>query len=131
MKVQSLRTKEVFDFEANIARAFIASGTHIAYVDPKPVRVPNTTWKVVWLPAQQFIPREPAITAECKSCDGKILITGPNAHRTQSFRHCGVTEPIPRHIAAQYAGVRTQMADEEKTRKQAAQVKKPAFINVF
>ena len=132
MKVQAKQgSKEVFDIDGKIARALIAAGTHVEYIAPEPVRVPCTTWAAGWLPAQLGIPREPAITAKCTTCSGAATLTGPTAHRTQVFRHCGVVENIPRDVSAQYAGMRKQMAEDEKARIDRARVKVPHFANKF
>src|SRR5258708_21260213 len=135
MKIQAKQgDRSVFDLEATVARALIASGTHVAYVAPEPVRTPNTTWKTGWLPAQLGFAPEPAITYCCATCMAGSrpgMMTGPTVHRTGVFRHCGVTETVPRHIAAQYACMRKQLADRQKVREQSSEVKKPHFLNVF
>ena len=132
MKVQAKQgDRSVFDLDANVARALIASGTHVEYKPVEPVRVPNTTWATGWIPAQLGIPREPVITATCTTCSGAQRMTGPTAHKTQKFLHCGVTESVPRHIAAQYAGMRQAMANEQEARAKKAQVEAPSFIKIF
>lgn len=129
MKIQSKTgSKEVFDFESKVARALIAGGTHIEYIPTEPVRVPKTTWEAKWIPAQLDIPREPVIIATCATCSGAQRMTGPTAHKTQKFLHCGVTEIVPRHISAQYAGMRKVLADERDARIEAAKPQVPTNV---
>src|SRR6266851_1285847 len=105
MKIQAKQgNREVFDLDSKVARALIAAGSHVEYIPTEPVRVPNTTWKVGWLPAQLGFATEPAITYCCATCMAGSrpgTMTGPTVHRTGVFRHCGVIETVPRDIAAQ------------------------------
>lgn len=81
------------------AQAMIAAGVACAYTAPAaPVRVPKTTWGI----AVRKYNNEPYISAKCASCNGAVQMSGPNAHKTQVFSHCGVAEKVPSQLGEQY-----------------------------
>jgi len=76
----------------------IQAGIAQPYVEAAPARLPDAKWAVsVW-----SIDKQPYIAASCSSCGNRVQFTGPTAHRTQQFRHCGVSENAPEHIQEQY-----------------------------
>jgi hypothetical protein len=100
MKIYYAGTPEVpFNKPRAEAEAMIASGIAFAYIEPQPVRTPDAHFAVqIWK-----IGNQPYIAASCNGCGNKAQFSGPSAHRTQVFRHCGVTDAIPEHIAEDYA----------------------------
>jgi hypothetical protein len=86
------------------AEAMIASGIAFLYVEPAPVRKPDAQFAVqIWSNNN-----EPYVAASCNGCGNKAQFSGPSAHRTQVFRHCGITDQIPEDVAAEYVRRRAQ-----------------------
>jgi hypothetical protein len=100
MKIYYAGTPEVpFNKPRAEAEAMIAAGIAFKYVEPQPVRKPDAQFAVqIWA-----LDKQPYIAASCPGCGNKAQFSGPNAHKTQVFRHCGVTDSIPEHIAEDYA----------------------------
>jgi hypothetical protein len=98
MKILYKDTKLPFDKPRAEALAMIAAGLAEAYVESAPVRVPKTTWS---LQAWSYND-EPYINAACATCGQRVQMSGPSAHRTQVFQHCGVAEKVPSHLQEQY-----------------------------
>jgi hypothetical protein len=106
MKIFYAGTPEVpFNKPRAEAEAMIAAGIAFAYVAPAaPVREPDAQFAV----HRTTLSKQPFIAASCNSCGSKAQFTGPTAHKTQVFRHCGVTDSIPEHIAEEYAKLRAK-----------------------
>ena len=101
MKVQS-GTSEPFEIARGLAEILIAEGKVHAYAEPVAKKNPDAKFGF----NRCQYDGEPYITATCKGCDNRTRFTGPTAHRTQVFRHCGVTDRIPQDIAAEYERAR-------------------------
>jgi hypothetical protein len=87
-----------FDKSRPEAEAMIEAGIAKPFVAVAPARVPDAKWAVnVWASDKQ-----PYIAASCNACGNRVQFTGPTAHRTQQFRHCGVAENAPSHIQEEY-----------------------------
>jgi hypothetical protein len=80
------------------AEAMIQAGIAQPFVEAAPARLPDAKWAV----SVRSIDKQPYIAASCSSCGNRVQFTGPTAHRTQQFRHCGVSENAPEHIQEQY-----------------------------
>jgi hypothetical protein len=106
MKIYYAGTPEVpFNKPRAEAEAMIAAGIAFAYVAPAPpARKPDAQFAV----HRTTRSKQPFIAASCNSCGSKAQFTGPTAHKTQVFRHCGVTDAVPEHIAEQYAKLRAK-----------------------
>jgi hypothetical protein len=99
MKIIYRDTDLPFDKPKAEALAMIAAGLAEAYVEPAPVRRPDAQFGVhVW--AQN---KQPYIAASCSGCGNKAQFSGPPSHKTAVFRHCGIADSIPSHIAEEYA----------------------------
>jgi hypothetical protein len=105
MKIFYEGTPEVpFNKPRAEAEAMIAAGIAFKYVEPIPVRKPDANFAVqVW-----SLDNQPFIAASCNGCGNKAQFSGPTAHRTQVFRHCGITDAIPEDVAADYAERRSK-----------------------
>jgi hypothetical protein len=105
VKIYYAGTPEVpFNKPRAEAEAMIAAGIAVAYVEPASVRRPDAQFAVhVW-----SLDKQPYIGASCSGCGNKAQFSGPNAHKTQVFRHCGVTNQIPEDVAAEYAERRSK-----------------------
>jgi hypothetical protein len=86
------------------AEAMIAAGLAFKYVEPVPVRTPKAHFTVQILPQS----KEPYIAASCSGCSNKVQFHGPTAHKTQVFRHCGITDAVPERVADFYAKLRAK-----------------------
>jgi hypothetical protein len=86
------------------AQAMVAAGIAFKYVEPSPVRMPDAQFAV----QIATFDNEPFITASCSGCSNKARFTGPTCHKTQVFRHCGITDQIPEDIAEHYAELRSK-----------------------
>jgi hypothetical protein len=106
------------------AEAMIAAGIAFAYVKPAPVRKPDAHFAVqIWK-----IDNQPFIAAWCNGCATKNQFSGPTAHRTSVFRHCGVTDAVPQDITADYTERRARWAKAQKAvAPEAVAEKLPAF----
>ena len=92
-----------FDKSRQEGQAMIAAGIAKPWVAVAPARIPDSKWAVnVW-----SIDKQPYIAASCGSCGNKVQFSGPTAHRTQQFRHCGVAENAPEHIQEEYVDRRS------------------------
>jgi hypothetical protein len=106
MKIFYAGTPEVpFNKPRAEAEAMITAGIAFAFVAPAvPVRRPDAQFAV----HRTTLSKQPFIAASCNSCGSRAQFTGPNAHKTQVFRHCGVTDSIPEHVAEEYAKLRAK-----------------------
>jgi hypothetical protein len=106
MKIYYAGTPEVpFNKPRAEAEAMISAGIAFAYVAlAPPVRKPDAQFAV----HRTTLSKQPFIAASCNSCGSKAQFTGPTAHKTQFFRHCGVTDAVPEHIAEQYGNLRAK-----------------------
>jgi hypothetical protein len=101
VKVQA-GTSQPFEVARGLAEILIAEGKVHAYSEPVAKKIPDAKFG---LNRDQY-DGEPYITATCTGCDNRTRFTGPTAHKTQVFRHCGVTDRIPQDIAEQYERAR-------------------------
>lgn len=112
-----------FDAPAGMAESLISAGTAERYVEPTPKKLaPSSSWRVVEDPmyANDGVHTYRCyILATCSTCGGAMRAAGPTAHRTQTFRHCGVNEEVPQDIRREYERILRQPVDrvEEKQRK--------------
>jgi hypothetical protein len=100
--INLLPNAQPYDVPRQHAEGLIAAGIAKAYVEPVAKKIPNAKFG---LHLDQY-EGEPYITATCTGCDNRTRFTGPTAHKTQVFRHCGVTDRIPQDIAEQYERAR-------------------------
>lgn len=87
-----------FDKPRPEAEAMIKAGIAKPWVEVPSVRVPVSFWGV----GNRDVDNQPYISASCNNCGNKVQFTGPTAHRTQQFRHCGVAENAPEHLQEEY-----------------------------
>jgi hypothetical protein len=104
------------------AEAMIAAGLAFKYVEPQPAHKPDAQFGVqIWA-----FDKQPYIAASCNGCGNKAQFSGPTAHKTSVFRHCGVADKIPEHIAEHYAELRAKWRrSPARTEPQAEKL--PAF----
>jgi hypothetical protein len=88
-----------FDKPRPEAQAMIAAGIARAYVPPEPVKKPRVT---NWQLKRFDFDGAPYIRVSCTGCGNTANISGPTAHRTQKFIHCGIAESVPEFIQADY-----------------------------
>ena len=102
--INLLPNAQPYDLPKQQAEGMIAAGIAKAYVAPARKFNPNAKFGL----NRYNYDGQPYIIASCSSCGNSTHMYGPTAHTTQSFRHCGVTESIPKDIAAEYERARGQ-----------------------
>ena len=113
MKIQDVKTKEIYHAPLESAKRQIAAGIAIEVVPPPPVYPFNTKWVVVL--ASDGL--NPIINYAC-GCGTGGNMCGPTAHKTQRVGHCGTQEAPPPYIVAQYERLlKKKQAHDERTRK--------------
>jgi hypothetical protein len=112
MKIQDVKTKEIYHAPTESARRQIAAGIAIEIVPP-PEYWPNNMRFFVNLTADGLTP---LITYSC-GCGANGTMCGPTAHKTQRVGHCGWQEPVPSATAALYEKLlKKKQAHAERTR---------------
>jgi hypothetical protein len=97
--INLLPNAQPYDLPRQQAEAMIAAGMAKAYVAPVVTRVPKAKWGL----ERRQIDGRPYISVKCESCNTARQTAASAA--TKSFQHCGINEPVPSHIAAEYERV--------------------------
>jgi len=112
MKIQDVKTKEIYHAPTESAKRQIAAGFAIEVVPP-PVYWPNNMMFYVNLTEDGLTP---LIAYSC-GCGASGTMCGPTAHKTQKVSHCGRQEPVPSATAALYEKyLKRKRAHAERTR---------------
>lgn len=98
-----------FDVPSGQAEALLATGTVERYEEPRPRKLPpDTQWSVSREPmyaSDGVHVYRAVIVAHCRTCASAARFAGPTAHKTQRFRHCGISEEVPHEIGKQYEAI--------------------------
>ncbi len=109
--INLLPNAQPYDLPRQQAEGMIAAGVAKAYVAPVVKRVPNAKWFV----AKREIDGRPYIAVKCESCNTARQTAASAA--TKSFQHCGINEPVPQHIAAEYERVFSSGSRDQNRKK--------------
>lgn len=123
MKLVLKSSGEEFDAPRGIALALLEIGKGAILESKPPAQLirPTTWWVDVGMDAGQV-----AIRAKCDRCRQGISLTGPSAHKTQVFFHCGRNERVPEAIGVEFLRVRASMGQQpERQRPQFAVLPEP------
>ena len=112
MKIQDVKTKEIYHAPLESARRLIASGIAIEVAPPPPTYPRNMKWVVVL--TQDGL--NPIINYSC-GCGAHGNMAGPTAHKTQKVGHCAIQEAPPPSVVAQYEKLlKKKLAQDERTK---------------
>ena len=113
MLIRDIGSTRPYHVPTEAGRKFIAAGLAVEVVMTKPNPYPRNMKWVVVLTEDGL---NPIINYVC-GCGAHGNMCGPTAHKTQRVGHCGIQEPVPANIAAQYEKhLKRKRAHEERTR---------------
>jgi hypothetical protein len=123
MKLQDIEKKfPPFDKPSGEAAYLLDTGKFVQYVEPTLEIKPNLVWAVKPGPRVEDYEYPPFIRYGCTKCGQAAMVSGPNA-TAQHVRHCGLVEPVPVHIAAQFKEMRGKYLARSKRKPVQEQLK--------
>jgi hypothetical protein len=127
MKLELIATGEVFDVPRGLASALLVIGDgKIREPLPPAPRVlnPKSHFSIAENLNSEGVPF--TIHAKCDNCKNVASCSGPTAHKTMRYQHCGTVETVPAEIAQRYARL---VARSEESREQERPRRAPGSVS--
>jgi hypothetical protein len=127
MKLQLRNSTETFDVPRNLGVALLVIGKG-DIIEPLPqaprVLNPKSHFSIAENLNSEGAPF--TIHAKCDNCKNVASCSGPTAHRTMRYQHCGTVETVPAEIAQRYARL---VARSEESREQERPRRAPGSVS--